>query len=62
MRVEMVCGAMAVDGLGRYIPRVQRVNEQVDISIIVATGPYTPGEIPHFFYCRGRARSWTGRS
>lgn len=26
-----------VVGLGRYIPRVQRVNEQVDINIIVAT-------------------------
>ena len=40
-------------GLGRYIPRVQRVNEQVDINIIVATGLYTFEEIPHFFHYRG---------
>jgi phosphotriesterase-related protein len=32
---------------------VQRVNEQVDINIIVATGLYTFDEIPHFFHYRG---------
>jgi len=32
---------------------VQRVNEQVDIDIIVATGLYTFDEIPHFFHYRG---------
>lgn len=35
-----------VIGLGRYIPRIQRVNEQVDINIIAATGLYTYSEIP----------------
>jgi len=27
-----------VVGLGRYIPRIQQVNEQVDINIVGATG------------------------
>ena len=42
-----------VVGLGRYIPRVQRVNADVEINIIVATGLYTFDEIPHFFHYRG---------
>ncbi|MGI8677326.1 MAG: phosphotriesterase family protein [Jatrophihabitans sp.] len=42
-----------VVGLGRYVPRVQRVNEQVDINIVVATGLYTFDEIPHYFHYRG---------
>jgi phosphotriesterase-related protein len=28
-------------GLGRYLPRIQRINEQVDINIVPATGIYT---------------------
>jgi phosphotriesterase-related protein len=32
---------------------VLRVNEQVDINIIVATGLYAFDEIPHFFHYRG---------
>jgi len=42
-----------VIGLGRYIPRVQRVNEAVDINIIVATGIYTFDLLPHYFHYRG---------
>jgi phosphotriesterase-related protein len=42
-----------VVGLGRYIPRVQRVNAEVDINIIAATGLYTFDAIPHFFHYRG---------
>jgi phosphotriesterase-related protein len=42
-----------VVGLGRYIPRVARINEQVPINIIAATGLYTFDEIPHFFHYRG---------
>jgi phosphotriesterase-related protein len=30
-----------VIGLGRYIPRIQRINDYVDINIIAATGIYT---------------------
>ena len=40
-------------GLGRYIPRVQRVAEQTDVNIIVATGLYTYDEIPHQYEYRG---------
>jgi phosphotriesterase-related protein len=40
-------------GLGRYIPRVQRVAEQSDINIIVATGLYTYDELPHQYEYRG---------
>jgi phosphotriesterase-related protein len=42
-----------VVGLGRDIPRVARVNAQVDLNIVVATGLYTFDEIPHFFRYRG---------
>ena len=42
-----------VVGLGRYLPRIQRVNAEVDINIVVATGLYTFDEIPHFFHYRG---------
>ena len=40
-------------GLGRYIPRVQRVAEQTDLNIIVATGLYTYDEVPHQYEYRG---------
>jgi phosphotriesterase-related protein len=42
-----------VVGLGRYIPRIQRINAEVDINIVAATGLYTFDEIPHFFHHRG---------
>jgi phosphotriesterase-related protein len=37
-----------VVGLGRYLPRIQRVNAEVDVNIIVATGVYTFFELPMF--------------
>lgn len=40
-------------GLGRYLPRVQRVAEQVDVNIVVATGLYTYNEIPFQFHYAG---------
>ena len=41
-------------GLGRYIPRIQRINEQVpELNIIVATGIYTYHDIPFQFLHRG---------
>lgn len=40
-------------GLGRYIPRIQQVNAEVDINIVAATGLYTYDEIPHYFSYRG---------
>ena len=39
-----------VVGLGRYIPRVQRIADEVDLNIIVATGLYTYKEIPPNFH------------
>ena len=45
-----------VVGLGRYIPRIQRIAEQVtDLNIIVATGCYTYDDVPFFFHYRGPA-------
>jgi phosphotriesterase-related protein len=38
-----------VPGLGRYIPRIQRINAEVDVNIIVATGIYAFLELPNFF-------------
>jgi phosphotriesterase-related protein len=35
-------------GLGRYIPRIQRINEAVDLHIVVATGVYAFLELPNF--------------
>jgi phosphotriesterase-related protein len=39
-------------GIGRYIPRVQRINESVDLHIIVATGVYTFLGLPNFLAAR----------
>ena len=55
------CTALGIDtivdptviGLGRYIPRIVRINEQVDINIIVATGVYTYNEVPFQFLYTG---------
>lgn len=45
-----------VVGLGRNIPRVQRVAEQVPgLNIVVATGCYTYDDVPFFFRHRGPA-------
>jgi len=45
-----------VVGLGRYLPRIARVAEQVpELNIIVATGLYTYDSVPFFFRGRGPA-------
>jgi phosphotriesterase-related protein len=41
-----------VIGTGRWIPRMQRVNEQVDLNIVVATGIFAFMELPQFFRYR----------
>jgi phosphotriesterase-related protein len=38
----------SVPGLGRSIPRIQRINAEVDLNIIVATGIYQFLELPSF--------------
>jgi phosphotriesterase-related protein len=47
---------LTVAGLGRYIPRIQRVNAETDLNIIVATGLYTYNDVPHYFHFRGPGR------
>ncbi|MGZ4533436.1 MAG: phosphotriesterase family protein [Mycobacteriaceae bacterium] len=42
-----------VIGLGRYLPRIQQINAQVDINIIVATGIYTYNDVPFQFHFTG---------
>ena len=44
---------LTVIGLGRYIPRIVRIAEQVDINFIVATGVYTYDSVPAYFRFRG---------
>lgn len=44
-----------VVGLGRYLPRIAKVAEQVDLNIVVATGLYTYDDVPFFFHYRGPA-------
>ncbi len=46
-----------VVGLGRYIPRIQRIAEQVPLQIVVATGIYTYNDVPFYFHYRGPALS-----
>jgi len=46
-----------VIGLGRYIPRIVRVADQVGINIIVATGVYTYDTVPFYFMHKGHGLS-----
>ena len=39
-------------GLGRCIPRIQRINAEVDLNILVATGVYAFLELPNFLHYR----------
>lgn len=43
---------LTVLGLGRFIPRIQRLAELTDVHIVVATGYYTYDQIPQFFEFR----------
>ncbi len=44
---------LTVLGLGRNIPRIQRVAAATAINIVVATGIYTYNDIPAYFHYRG---------
>ncbi|KUH82277.1 MULTISPECIES: phosphotriesterase [unclassified Mycobacterium] len=44
---------LTVIGMGRYIPRIERIAAQTDINIIVATGVYTYNDVPMFFHFSG---------
>ncbi len=39
-------------GLGRCIPRIQRINAEVDLNIVVASGVYAFLELPNFLHYR----------
>jgi len=39
-------------GLGRYIPRIKAIADQVGLNIVVATGLYTFDVLPHYFGSR----------
>jgi phosphotriesterase-related protein len=44
---------LTVVGLGRYIPRIEKIAQRTKLNIIVATGLYTYNDIPFFFHYRG---------
>ncbi|HSQ19991.1 MAG TPA: phosphotriesterase-related protein [Blastocatellia bacterium] len=44
---------LTVIGLGRYIPRIQRIAAQTQLNIIVATGVYTYNDVPFYFHYQG---------
>lgn len=47
-------------GLGRDVSRVARINAEVDINIIVATGLYTYRDVPFFFHYHGPGTMFGG--
>ena len=53
-------GDLTVIGLGRYIPRIQRIAERTKVNIIVATGIYTYNDIPFYFHFRGPGTALNG--
>ena len=44
---------LTVIGLGRYIPRIQRIAAETAINIVVATGIYTYNDVPMYFHFQG---------
>ncbi|MFZ4371810.1 MAG: phosphotriesterase family protein [Mycobacterium sp.] len=49
-----------VIGLGRYIPRIQRVAARTDLKIVVATGVYTYNDVPMYFHFSGPGTALNG--
>jgi phosphotriesterase-related protein len=44
---------LTVIGLGRFIPRIKRLAELVDVNIVVGTGYYTASDLPTYFKRHG---------
>ena len=44
---------LTVIGLGRYIPRIERIAAATELNIVVATGVYTYNDVPMFFHFTG---------
>src|SRR5258708_36834222 len=51
---------LTVIGLGRYIPRIQRLAERTNLNILVATGVYTYNDIPMYFHFQGPGTPFGG--
>jgi len=51
---------LTVVGLGRYIPRIERVAAQTKLNIVVATGIYTYNDVPFYFHFRGPGTPFDG--
>ena len=51
---------LTVIGLGRYIPRIQRVAMRTDLQIVVATGVYTYNDVPMYFHFSGPGTDMDG--
>ncbi|MCB1263179.1 MAG: phosphotriesterase-related protein, partial [Mycobacterium sp.] len=51
---------LTVIGLGRYIPRIQRVAMRTDLQIVVATGVYTYNDVPMYFHFSGPGTGMDG--
>jgi phosphotriesterase-related protein len=49
-----------VVGLGRYIPRIQKVAAEVPVHIVAATGVYTYGDLPFPYSNRGPGTMFGG--
>lgn len=49
-----------VVGLGRYIPRIERVAAHTKLNIVAATGLYTYNDIPHRFHYHGPSTPFGG--
>jgi len=49
-----------VIGLGRYIPRIQRVAARTGLNIVVATGVYTYNDVPMYFHFTGPGTALDG--
>ena len=39
-------------GLGRYLPRIERIAAEIELQIVAATGIYTYGDLPFYFHYR----------
>jgi phosphotriesterase-related protein len=44
---------LTVIGLGRYIPRIERIAAATELNIVVATGVYTYNDVPMYFHFQG---------
>ena len=52
---------LTVVGLGRYVPRIARIAQLVDLNVVVATGYYTFDRLPGFFLHRSPTSGPGGR-